>query len=170
MAKDKYSGRTFPSPEVKLMNLAISASWLSRDPDQQVGVVISNAKNIAIGIGWDEPFDGVSDKEMVYDDDKDFFIRNAVFNAVKMMSDKNVTTHGMKAFITHFPDLASFKSFHSNGIKNIVYLSQSELVSAYEMQKMMEVSKTALGSIEEFKGNLSWARDKWEVFVDQNNI
>lgn len=168
--KSKVYGMTFPPPEVRFMAIAVQVSWLSKNPNEQVGAVIVDSKLNILTVGWNEKINSIYEKDLSYSlEETNIWMNSAASNAVQMLNKYPVEKFSLKLFTTHMPCLFSTKQLLHSGVKEIIYgKKMSSWYSEKEFEEIKKLIKLTNATLEKFNGNLSWARDRWSLFAEEN--
>lgn len=163
MAK-KRSPRKTPAKDDRYMGLAFWHASFSKDPDTQVGAVIVNSDNVPLGTGYNGPPRGVKDSDIDWS-------RPAKYDRI-IHAEENAIDHcpwrpkGSTIYVTAIPCHRCMNKIAQHGISKVVYFpfkaDQYSSINDDEIELTKQIARdaTPMVTLEEFKGNINWIRDR----------
>lgn len=164
--KTKVSPRQVPDRDSYYMGMAFWIASKSKDPRTQIGAYIINDENEPLGTGYNGPPQDIPDDLINWDrPDKYPFVHHAEDNAIRWAEKKGVSLKGATIYITAAPCKACMLDIARAKIKRVVFFKPktdtgSMLASGEEWAITQQIAQMAHITLEEFKGNLSWMRDR----------
>ena len=168
--KKKVPPRKVPSREDRYMGLCFWYASFSKDPRTQNGAMIITSENIPLGMGYNGPPKEIIDTDIDWDRPQKYpFINHAERNAINHSCG---ATEGSIIYVTAIPCSDCMLDIVAAGIKKVVYFkgrhhdSGSMCASPQGFTTTQEIAKAGGVTLQEFKGNLNWMRDRleWMVF------
>lgn len=145
----KVSPRKAISWDECLMRIAHVIAERSKDPSTQAGAVISDDRNVIVGVGYNGFPRGIDNTKLPWDKEGDFentkyaYVchaeENAIYNA-------NNFTKGCRIYCTLFPCNECAKTIIQNGIKEVVYESDkyADTPVVRASKKMLKLAKVGI--------------------------
>ena len=132
--------------EEYFMGIAQLSARRSKDPVTQVGACIINQDKRIVGIGYNGFPHGCSDDEFPWDksssnylETKKPYVVHAELNAIL---NSTMSLKGCTLYVTLFPCNECTKAIIQSGIREIVYLDDSNMIKEYAMasKKMLDAA------------------------------
>ena len=162
----KVPPRLVPPRDDYYMGLAFWVASRSKDPNTQVGAIIVSHDNVPLASGYNGPPRSVADalidwsRPVKYD-----WVIHAESNAIKHVQSKDCLKQAM-VYVTALPCKSCMLEMAAVGIKRIVYFSAKKLDETSSLSditgrdKTFEIARSSLVTLDEFRGNLNWMRDR----------
>lgn len=166
MNTKKVLPRNVPGRDDFYMGLAFWIASKSKDPRTQCGALIVSKNNVPLGYGYNGPPARINDSDINWDRPAKYdFIIHAEENAITHSNgDLDMAT----IYVSAKPCSKCMLQIAASKIVRVVYFPyinpDQGSISTNEamMQKTDEIARLSNVSLEEFKGNLNWMRDRAE--------
>lgn len=162
----KRPPRKTPDRTDRYMGLAFWIASFSKDPDTQVGAVIVSPDNIPLGYGYNGPARSIRDTDIDWSRPNKYkYIIHAEENALFHCG---YSPKGATMYVTGIPCEICMNHIVSRGISKVVYFPyrSKDDASFFCSDEKMEITKeiarkaTPIVTLEEYKGNINWMRDR----------
>jgi len=168
MIKQKVGPRIVPHRDDKYMGLAFIHASFSKDPHTQIGAVIVDSTNHILGTGYNGPPRIINDLAINWDrPEKYMVIEHAEANAIDHSAGP---TDGSTLYVTGKPCNGCMIRIVKAGIRRVVYFNHKSQDSnsmfsknEIEFKNSEETAKLGYVTMQEYKGNLNWMRDRMNI-------